>query len=60
MRVAMSCASHARLKFLTGSACWAAGASRGRRARMRRRAEEAGWRQAGGVRSVISAISVKE
>ena len=56
----MSLASHAALKALTMPACRAAGVAGACAARMRRRAEEASWRQAAGVRPVIPATSAKE
>ena len=61
MSAPMSAASHARLKFLTTTGCWAGGSSmppRARAARVRRRAEAASWRQAPGERPVISATSL--
>ena len=48
------------LKALTMLACRAAGVAGACVARMRRRAEEASWRQAAGVRPTTSAISAKE
>lgn len=53
----MSLASQARLKFLTMAACRAAGGSGVRGTRRRRRAEEASWRQAAGVRPTMPATS---
>ena len=49
----MSLASQACLKSRTRPACWAVGAAGGCAARLRRRAEEASWRQAAGVRPTI-------
>ena len=56
----MSLASHACLKALTTPACRAAGAAGACAARIRRRAEEASWRHAAGVRPTMSATSAKE
>src|SRR5262249_2330269 len=56
----MSWASQACLKALTMPAWRAAGAVGAFDARMRRRAEEASWRHAAGVRPTISATSAKE
>ncbi len=58
----MSPASQARLNSLMTRACRAAGARRrpGRAARMRRRAEEASWRQAAGERPAMLATSANE
>ena len=53
----MSLASQACLKSRTMSACWAVGAAGACAARTRRRAEEASWRHAAGVRPTISATS---
>ena len=55
----MSLASQARLKSRTSPACAAAGAAGACAARTRRRAVEASWRQAAGVRPVISPTSAK-
>jgi hypothetical protein len=55
----MSLASQASLKALTTPGCRAAGVAGACAARTRRRAEEASWRQAAGVRPVISATSAK-
>jgi len=55
----MSLASQACLNSLTISACWAVGVAGACDERIRRRAEEASWRQAAGVRPTISATSVK-
>jgi hypothetical protein len=48
------------LKSLTMPACSAVGGAGARAARIRRRAEEANWRQAAGERPVIRAISANE
>src|SRR6185369_10063815 len=58
-RASMSLASQARLKARMMPACRAAGAAGACDARTRRRAEEASWRQAAGVRPTISATSAK-
>ncbi len=60
MRALMSLAAQACLKSLTRPACRAVGVvAGGCDDWMRRRAEEASWRQAAGVRPAISATSAK-
>ncbi len=59
IRASMSLASHAALNALTMAACWAVGLAGACDARMRRRAEEASWRHAAGVRPTMSATSAK-
>jgi hypothetical protein len=53
-------ASQACLKSLTMSACWVVGVGGACEERTRRRAEEASWRHAAGVRPTSSATSAKE
>jgi hypothetical protein len=60
MSALRSFASHARLKSLTMLACWAGGVAVACDDRMRRRADDASWRQAAGVRPTTSATSAKE
>ena len=60
IRASMSAASQACLKSLTTRAWQAVGVAGGCDALMRRRAEEASWRHAAGVRPTISATSMKE
>jgi hypothetical protein len=59
MRAPMSLASQAFLKSLTMLACRVFGAAGAWTAQTRRRAVEASWRHAAGVRPVISATSAK-
>ncbi|MEV4460487.1 hypothetical protein [Microbispora sp. NPDC049633] len=60
MRASMSPVSNAWLKSLTIRACRATGAAGTCVPRMRRRAEDASWRQAAGVRPTMPATSAKE
>lgn len=53
----MSRACHACLTSRTSPACPAPGATAARAVRIRRRPENASWRQAAGVRPVMPAIS---
>ncbi|MEU2910293.1 YceI family protein [Streptomyces massasporeus] len=55
----LSWSSHARRKALTASARRASGVAGGRSARTRRRAEEAGRRQAAGVRRITGDLTVR-